>query len=178
MKFWKIKILVILLLFILMWVWISLAQDNWNYLNFKTNLSNEIKNWNISLSIKDSEKIVQIVDKELVKYWINKEFDLKINNDDYKNIITIFLAILYAFLYTLTIKQIIIEYHLISSASFIGFSITNFWLWISSGFHIWSLWYFIAFIMWAITVILNEIIKRKLISWELKTKIPRRRFDD
>ncbi len=92
----------------------------------------------------------------------------------YKNLIIILLAILYSFLYLLTIRQIVIEYHLASSLSFLWFAITNFWLAISNWFNIWSLWYFTAFIMWTITVISNEIIKRKIIKWELSPKIPKK----
>ncbi len=92
-----------------------------------------------------------------------------------KNLIIILLAILYAFLYLLTIRQIVIEYHLASSISFLWFAITNFWLAISNWFNIWSLWYFTAFVMWTITVILNETIKRKIIKWELSPKIPKKK---
>jgi hypothetical protein len=180
-NFWKIKIFIILFLITLMSFWVSAAYNNWTYENLKIILVNRLeKQFKSDLSEQDLEKIVQIVDKELKTYWIDDEFDKEnqLLQENLKKYIMVFLAILYAFLYCLTIKQILVEHHLVSSASFLGFSLTNFGLWLSNWFYIWSMWYFTAFFMGATTVILNEIIKRKLVNWELIPKIPKRRATD
>lgn len=88
-----------------------------------------------------------------------------------KDIIWILLALLYAYLYSLTIRKIVNDCHNVSSISFAWFAITNLWLWFFNWFHIWSLWYFTAFVMWSITVIVNEIIKRKISKWKATPKI-------
>jgi len=87
-----------------------------------------------------------------------------------KDIFSMLLALLYAYLYSLTIRNIIKDCHNVSSISFGWFAITNFWLAISNWYHIGSLGYFTAFIMWTITVIINEIVKRRIKKWKATPK--------
>lgn len=86
-------------------------------------------------------------------------------------IISIILTLFYAYLYSLTIRKILKDKHTVSSISFSWFALTNLWLSLSNGFSIWCLWYLTAFIMWSITVVVNERIKRKINAWETIPKI-------
>ena len=88
-----------------------------------------------------------------------------------KEIISILLALLYAYLYSLTIRKIIKDCHNVSSISFAWFALTNLWLGISNWFHIGSFGYFTAFVMWIVTVIVNEVVKWKINNWKAIPKI-------
>lgn len=87
-----------------------------------------------------------------------------------KEIISLLLALLYAYLYSLTIRNIIKDCHNVSSVSFAWFAITNLWLAISNWCHIGSLGYFTAFVMGTITVGVNEIVKRRISKWKATPK--------
>jgi hypothetical protein len=88
-----------------------------------------------------------------------------------KEIISILLGALYAYLYSLTIRKIIKDCHNVSSISFTWFALTNLWLGISNWYHIGSIGYFIAFFMWIITVAVNEIVKLKIKKWVATPKV-------
>ncbi|MDP2103380.1 MAG: hypothetical protein Q8K26_00480 [Candidatus Gracilibacteria bacterium] len=88
-----------------------------------------------------------------------------------KDIVSISLAFLYAYLYLFTIKKILQDYHNVSTISFAGFAFTNLGLGISNGFHIGSLGYFTAFLMGSITVMVNEMVKGKISRGEVTPKI-------
>lgn len=82
-------------------------------------------------------------------------------------------ALIYIYLYTKTILNIRKKHHTVATFSFAWFSILNWWFslqnWILDPG---SLGYLSAWIMWAVTVVVNEIEKKKIARWEVKPWVP------